>query len=276
MKTLLLLLPILAISSCNSTQTQSSDVSSGNINAAAPYLWPVSSFPKQVKISTAFSAAESTAITDMSVAWETAIANKVDFFTVSGTTSELNPNVSLDSLNDSVSGIYKLNTWPSSLSGSALAVTQIFGRRYNVGSADEYVAIAHADILMNYDFYDFRTSDPGTSGSYDMRTVVLHEMGHYLGLAHKYGTTVMTPSVGTYTKNQVPKSTDIVDISDKYHISSGSSSSSQIAAGVRKVYVPKAGDEGQEMKMLIELRADGDCRHYENGVLFERHSVSLK
>lgn len=276
MKFTLLITTLAFLASCTPTGTVTGETSSGNIkNASAPYMWPSNAFPRDLKISTAFSTDEEANIKAMSTAWETGLENKKDFFSHSAGATEVDKaNLNLNALNDSVMGVYKIQHWPMDLPSSALAVTQIFGTRYNTGDADEYVKIVHADILVNYNLYNFRT-DTYVKSTYDLQTVIVHEMGHFLGLAHQpYGTdSIMVPSIGTTTEIRAPTSMDNQDIADRYHITLSSGASSQKLLQQRKVFAPKPGDTGTEMRMLIELHTNGECIHRENGVVIQRHSV---
>src|SRR5690606_30345981 len=114
-----------------------------------------------------------------------AVLNKKIFFINSPTliADKSNTVSNLDHLLDGTFGIYKTTNWPTSLPASALAVTQLFGRRYNIGSSSEFVSIEHADVLINFHLYPFDATNSGFG--YDLRTVVLHELGHFLGLTHK-------------------------------------------------------------------------------------------
>ncbi len=274
MKSLLIfLIGLFIASSCTPTKTVESEVGSGNINVDAPYLWSSQAFPRNLKISSDFSAAEVSNIQAMSNAWETAVENKKNFFTNTERTPEVSSNnMDLDDLgDDDVNGVYKITHWPLELNSGALAVTQLFGRRYNIGDNDEYVRIEHADVLINENLYDFRTVDGAGGGTYDLRTVVLHELGHFLGLSHKYGNTVMVPSIGTGSVARTPTSVDTIDMADKYHLTLGSGSSSAAIGNTRPTYSPRDG--GQKIKIMIELRANGECVHIENGAVIQRHSV---
>lgn len=270
---LLITFGLLIASSCTPTKTVESEVGSGNINVDAPYVWSSSAFPRNLKISNDFTTAEVKNIQDMSSAWELSVANKINFFTDTERTPEVSSkSLNLDSLgDDSINGIYKITHWPRELNAGALAVTQLFGRRYNIGDSDEYVRISHADILINQNLYNFRTSDSGSSNTFDLQTVVLHEMGHFLGLNHKYGNTVMVPSIGTSSVARAPSSMDATDIADKYNITLGSGNSNAAVGSRRKTYSPR--DSGQEVKIMIELLADGECVHKENGAVIRRHPL---
>lgn len=271
MKPALLIITLLLSASCVPTP-EVKEASPGNINRDAPYKWSLSS-PLDLKISNSFTEAEKTNITSMSSAWSAAVGNKTTFFSHSESTTEKSAaDMNLDAFgDDNILGIYKITHWPASLPTSALAVTQLFGRRFNVGESNEFVRIEHADILVNDNFYDFRTDDNGASGTFDFQTVVLHEMGHFLGLQHKEGDTVMIPAIGVTTSKRAPTSIDSTDIADKYSITLGSTTQQVVAKSAKNIYFPRSGDPGQQVKILIELRADGECVHKENGAVIGRH-----
>jgi hypothetical protein len=271
MKTCYTLLLLGLLSSCVASQKEAT---SGNINADAPYYWSVNAFPRTLLVSEDFDDDEYDSIVSMGEAWEDAVENEVDFFDHGDGTDRANEvsstTLKLNSLGkDAVNGIYRITNWPSELHGSALAVTQIFGRRHNLGDPDEFVKIEHADILINEHLYNFRTSHAFVSGTFDFRTVILHEMGHFLGLPHRDGNSVMVDSIGNGTVLDLPTSGDQMDLATLYHLNT-SFSGFGIAAS-RPRYAPRPGDKGVEVQILLELRADGECVHRENGVVVKRH-----
>lgn len=262
---------------------------SGSPNADAPYIWRNKTFPKTLNISDDFSATERSNITSMAAAWSSAVNNEKTFFAFGSLVSNKSNIVSPDDLYDNEFGVYKTTSWPDDIPDSALAVTQIFGRRYNVGSADEYVAIEHADILVNYDSvkgYEFDSVDDDDLAGYDLRTVVLHEMGHFLGLGHiptytrresaysafsladYKASSVMYPSISSSEEKRVPQTRDRNDIYYKYL--GGSSAGAAVTAGTQS-YQPR--DAGLESRIILELHADGTCVHKENGTVLKRHSL---
>ncbi len=273
MRTTLFIFALFFLASCNQTETGS--VSRGNINAEAPYLW-TSSFPKQLHISSAFNAQPSdiTSIRAVGDAWTTAVENKKTFFTyTTGATEKTVGLGSTSALNDGILGVYKATTWPYPDYPDALAVTQIFAYRYNVGSSSEYVDIQEADIIMNYQNFHF--DDPAVTYDYDLRTVMLHEMGHFLGLSHKSrfsnrNDSVMYPSIYNTEVKQTPKLIDVGDIASKYSITlSGSGSPAIQGQGIK--YEPKG--PGAAVRIILELKANGDCVHYEDGAEILRHHI---
>lgn len=270
---------LLLASSCVPTKVEEKE-SSGAINSSAPYIW-TSGFPKTLSLSQDFTVDEVTAIKLMSTAWSAAVNNQRTFFNYGDPVIDKTAVMSgMDALLDSEFGIYRSSEWPSSLPGSALAVTQIFGRRYNVGKSNEFVKIEHADILINEDFYDFDTTDAGPG--FDLRTVVLHEMGHFLGLQHKSSSSnrnnsVMFPSIDPTESKRAPKSVDVSDIASKYGVTMPltAGASAMVANTPKPDYSAESGDSGQSIKILIELHSDGNCVHKENGTEFLRHPSGL-
>jgi hypothetical protein len=275
MKLFLTLAVLTIFSACKPTTTVETAASTGPIKVTAPYLWPSSAFPRNLQLSKKFSSDEKANIRSMTAQWESVVKSQIDFFIDTNETEEVSdPKVplDLDALGDDyINGIYKIDNWPKGLSPLALAVTQIFGRRFNIGQANEYVRIEHADILINTDYYAFRTDDSSSSWTYDFRTVVLHELGHFLGLGHKEGDSVMIPSISPGTTNQEPTNIDISDIADKYKITLPMTLQGKAMVAKPLDYSPGKNDSGQMVKIMIELLADGECVHKENGAVVRRH-----
>jgi hypothetical protein len=271
MKQILAIFALLSAVACN--QKVEPESSGGNINASAPYLWSNGAFPRYLEISNDFTDDEVDNIRDMADGWETAVSGQKDFFNHTRRTAEVSAsNLNLDNLgDDNVNGIYKITHWPTALRGSALAVTQIFGRRFNIGARNEYVRIEHADVLINENLYNFRTTGNTDGFNFDLQTVVLHELGHFLGLTHKTGNTVMVTSIGEGTNNRAPTSVDRADLADKYGAALPLMPGGSGIAAAKTNYVPSGA--GQQVKIMIELLTDGSCVHSENGVVVRRHSV---
>jgi predicted Zn-dependent protease len=223
-------------------------------SSLAPSKWPSNSnFPLNVKISSSFDSDQSDAIKNSANAWSASVADRIQFFDTTSTTGPVSSN-SLSSYKDSVMGVYKLDTWPSDLPAMALAVTQIYGTKINIGSSSERIEINHADVLINYDYFTFTTSN---AWGYDLETVVLHELGHFLGLYHDTSSSydsVMYPTISRYNVNQIPKNKDISALSSKYAISSASNSRSAI-----KLNNIESEDQGETEEVILqfELLADG-------------------
>jgi hypothetical protein len=288
--------PLLAllIAGCTpSTEVVEGSSSTAAINAEAPYLWGNKSFPKSIGLSNAFSSDEKISITQMGEAWTTSVSATNAFFSFSNLT---NNSYNLER-NDGVLGVYKVYDWNESLTPNdqvaPIAITQLFGRRYNTGTANEYVSIEHADILVNYDDFLFSSEQDSLNKDpieYDLRTVILHEMGHFLGLSHipvyslrpssesimsrtNYkASSVMYPSIDFTEIKRVPQTKDTTVLSSKYSISGLAAS----AIAVESPYKPNASDLGKNVKVVIELMPNGVCHHKMDGVSIGHHSIKLK
>lgn len=275
---LFLSLVIILAAGCNS---KTASVTSGSVNAEAPFIWEGSDFPKDIYYSENFvntldpTEDKVDEINEMLDVWESSMLN-YDFFTKMGPATEKTDTItSTSQLRDNKFVIYKATKWPYPEFKRALAITQIFAIRYNRGDKDEYVDIQEADIIMNYQWFEFDTG----GFDYDFRTVLLHELGHFLGLSHKpesydRDNTIMYPSITSIEIKQAPLTVDKQDMAAKYSLSYAplNSSGSSIVAP-KKVYKKKPGDQGEMTKIILELRADGECVHHVDGEISSRHQT---
>ena len=219
-----------------------------------------------------------------------AASSSLTYFKVPATTITNQDYGNLDSYkNDGVLGIYRSDTWIAGVSAQALAVTQYIGFRRNAGSSNEYVELTHADIIINYRDYNFSTNANSTI-DYDLHSVVLHELGHFIGLGHvnSFSTnSVMQPYLGIMDSQRTITSYDISSGQSLYGVSAlvaasnlsvvtgqmttASGPNPNLNPNLKKL--PKSAREKSdgEIHGLIELRADGECHHYENGTLTHRH-----
>ncbi len=169
-----------------------------------------------------------------------------------------------DYLEDGEMGIYYSSGWYRELSPSALAVTQFIGIRKNTGTPDEYLELVHGDILVNFrDFEYFTDSNPKT---FDLQTVLLHEMGHLLGLQHVYNpsiTSVMSPYLDRGEKRRDLTQFDFENILKHYPIINPQKSGISSLLNIE--------ESGKLERHIVELFADGTCKHYLNGQLIKSH-----
>jgi hypothetical protein len=264
----IVLLCILAIS-CGKEESADTFATGASSSSTG---WTSSRFPLQLKVSSAFSSAQATAISDMNDQWYQAVENKVDFFASVDATTNLE-YTNTDDYNDGVMGIYQLNTWPAELSSSALAVTQLYGIK-----SGSNITLTHADILVNEENYDF-TTDPTDYDKYDFHTVMLHEIGHFLGLGHQsYSVeSVMQPSVSKIDANRETTNADKGNISVNYGVDSSynsfatleSESTTSVTAGLSSSL--DTLEDGQVVKMLLQLLPSGECIHTIEGKVFHKH-----
>ncbi|MDA8793632.1 matrixin family metalloprotease [Bacteriovoracaceae bacterium] len=213
-KALIALLFLILLSGCAPKSEEEEEEEDDVVTASSSTSstsWRNSNLPLTLKTATAFSAAERTVAGDMMTQWDA--ADSRDYYASVSTTS----NKTYSNLNDYADGefgIYKITDWNSSLPGSALAITQIFGEV--IGSQ---IIITHADILVNYDNFSFDTSTGGAG--YDLSTVLLHEMGHFLGLGHQslsISDSIMTSAITADNEQLTLLSVDISSIQSLYNI----------------------------------------------------------
>jgi hypothetical protein len=276
----ILLIGVFSLTSCKeltkTTTTVVPSSSSPSVNPNAPSKWPTSSFPLTVKISSSFSAGEQSLIESMGTQWITAGNNELNFFDMTQTTANLN-YTNLDSFYDSEMGVYKSTTWFSSVSAFALAITQFYGYRQNAGTSSEYIQLVHSDVIVNYKNYSFTTD---LSSGYDLPSVILHELGHFLGLYHTTDysqSSVMFPSILSRTSERSTYTYDKQSIASKYSINSsvlafsGGGGNHALTAGRSPSSSALKAKVPEMIRGRMELRTDDYCYHYIEDKLVSKH-----
>lgn len=193
-----------------------------------------------------------------------------DFFKLPAAYTTNKNYAGLASFHDGEMGIYKSYNWFTNVSASALAVTQFFGIRRNAGTTSEFLELIHSDVIVNYRDYDF-SNDSTSTTDYDLPSVILHELGHFVGLSHTsdFGTpSVMLPYFGITDVQRQVTATDITNIRNNYNAGALTASKSFLIGNGLVSPSPK---EGEQVQGIIELRADGECRHYINDELVHTH-----
>lgn len=176
---------------------------------------------------------------------------------------------------DSEMGIYFSKDWYDEVSKSALAITQFFGNRRLAGTSMEYIELSHADIIINM-YYDDLVWDNKDEAGYDLPSIILHELGHFLGLPHETSssTAVMRAHLSIFTQYRDIFSADANAIRSIYPESGPLHQSIEREGGHFMVTSEKTDSdrEGEEVRGIIELHRDGQCLHYINGDLVYSHS----
>ncbi len=173
--------------------------------------WDSSQFPLTIQIDPYFEEDEYNGITEIGDVWNQAAGKSLLKFQRASDSLQY---VDLNSYRDSSLGIHFMEQWFDDLSPHALAVTQFYGQKI-VKDGTEMIKIIHADILINGEYYDF--SITSASGRYDLLSVVLHELGHFLGLKHDYSeSSVMLPVLSIEQQKRVLATNDKADLLKLY------------------------------------------------------------
>lgn len=276
----LILFTLLLVSCKQQTNgTQAASAAPNYASAQTIGKWDNLSTPLTIKMSTEFSADFTNAdlvnglnpLEQMAKVWNDSVAPTMTFFQIPfPTTTKTGDDGELSTFYDNEMGIYKSHKWYSSISSSAIAITQYYGVVKSNPTLGTYIQYTHADILVNYRDFGSKLSMTGASGfEYDLPTVILHEMGHFIGLHHED----INPSImySYYTiKQHVLKTFDSNKIQALYLNNQNYSALSAINRSANALGVP----EGTHVKGVIQLMANGKCQHYINGKLVYEHDAN--
>lgn len=240
----------------------------GGAAASSEYIfggWASNRLPLSIKVSGDFTTQEQSDLIAMTNKWESAGGR--NFVNFSGTAVA---NKDLNSMNSYLDGsieVHQVNT--AALPSSSLAVTVFNGIVMNSGTDQEYVQINDADILFNYN--DFVFNDSPSFGEYDLQSVMLHEVGHLLGINHISGTnSVMNPTITSGTQQRSLFQIDRTSITTNYGLSSTASFAMSVdSSNARETAEP----EGEFVSGYFELSADKKCTHVINGKVVHEHKM---
>lgn len=263
------------------TQASTAAGTTPNFNSASTIgKWDNLTSPLTVKMSTEFSSDFTNVnlvnglnpLEQMAKVWNDAVSPSMTLFALPfPTTTKTGDDGALSTFYDNEMGIYKSHNWYSGVSSSAIAITQYYGVVKTSPTLGTYIQYAHADILVNYRDFGSQLTMTGASGfKYDLPTVILHEMGHFVGLYHENVSPSIMYSYYTTTQHAL-KTFDTNKIQSLYL-------SNQNYTGLSAISAPSENNlgipEGTKVKGIIQLMSNGKCQHYINGKFQYEHDAS--
>lgn len=253
----------------NSTSALSTTPSSSSNTSMR---WNASRLPLRVSVASDFDLTEKDSsnhnlMQQMQSNWNDADSGRT-YFNVSSEFTTTNKEYSaLEDYLDSEIGIYRSSGWFSFIGDGVLAITSFLAE-----DRGSYREMLHGDIILNDKVFFFTNDTTDNSSAYDLPSVMIHELGHLLGLKHTTSSTtpsVMQPSLGRHDVQRSLQAYDSLAITELYDASFALTASNGALAIT-------AGDEPRYIQGYMELRADGSCRHYENGLLIDVHYTKVK
>ena len=267
---------VLLFSSCKkSTATTSQAALGANFNSCIIGKWSQQSLPLSLKLSSDFDAdllgvekiQNLNLIEQMAKTWNDTVPSKpLIKLPLTPTATAGYSNTS--GFRDGEIGIYKASNWFSNVSSNALAITQFYGVITQAPGLGTYIQLTHGDIIVNYRDYGSQLKAFNVTGpNYDLPTIILHEMGHLLGLCHEEKEkSIMAPY---YLNTQHNVQQHDFNVMQKLYEGSSNAYSIRQNSNTNAISLPP----GTEVSGMIELRADGKCLHYMNGEKTHEHQV---
>ena len=133
------------------------------------------------------------------------------------------------------------------------------------------------DIILNNNtqFSYFTDLTLAAPDEYDLSSILLHEVGHFLGLGHQSFSvdSVMQPTLSTFSVERELYDLDKSTIQSIYQNSNSSSALVLSRISSAKKERPK---EPKIVRGVIKLMPNGLCEHYEDEKLVHRHFEDIK
>ena len=263
-------------SSCKKSSATTTQPSLGaNYSSCIIGKWSQSSLPLRLKMSSAFDAdlvdiekvGGLNIMEQMAKVWNDTVPSK-PLVQLPFAPSASAGYSTTSQFRDGEIGIYKSANWFSNVSSNALAITQFYGVITQSPGLGTYIQLTHGDIIVNYRDYGSQLKMVDAYGpSYDLPTIILHEMGHLLGLCHEEKEPSIMAPYYLRTQHKVQS----YDFNVMHRLYDGSSNAYSIPqnTNTNALSMPP----GTEVSGMIELRADGKCLHYMNGEKTYEHVV---
>ncbi len=276
-KVIFTLIGLIFLFSCKEQVKETTTNSTPNLNSSCNIArWPNDKLPINLKMAPSFQPdfGASTLvdslnpIEQMAKKWNDSVT-ALSFFNLP---MPLTSNEGYDNLNsfyDGEMGVYKSSTWFNDVRSSVLAITLFYGRLRSHATLGNYIELSEADIIVNDKNYngDFEVEPinfliDGES-KWNLHTIILHEMGHFLGLCHdNLNSSIMRPY---YSKTRKELFTfDQTKIRDLYINNVNTLGNS---VNTNAISMP----DGTFVKGVIELDRTGKCKHYINNKLVYEH-----
>lgn len=203
-------------------------------------------------------------VSNISQQWDDSVS-KVDFFTAApNMVSNLdysNLESYWDPSHQTKIGIYVHYDWFTEIPSQAVAITQFYAV-LDTFQGKPYYRLLHADIIFNARNHSFSMIASDTH-RYHFPTVLMHEMGHLLGLDHNFdysSGSVMIPSFSSMYYQHQLSDVDQKKIKKKYGFFN--------TAGANAIRFSRNNNfslRGKKIKRFISyLYSDGTCDHKEH------------
>jgi hypothetical protein len=183
-------------------------------------------------------------LNDVFSEWNSTVSDFVFYSTPEMARTNIDSNNLSDYRNDPSFGIYHVTNWPRELGASTIAVTANYYNSKGIfKDGINYYQLVHSDILIN--FFDHSFSSVGEANRFDLPSILVHELGHMIGMRHapyEYPDSVMR---STATVNDIFRNLTSYDI--------------ETARNFYEIEIPQdiIVSDGSEQLIIHRLLADG-------------------
>jgi hypothetical protein len=282
-QTIIIFITTFLLASCNngefnggeSLSNSNNKTNTSSVNAISK--WPTSALGSNginLKISDRileFYSDDKTQLNEIYAQWNNSVSGQKLLVDTPQSIPNFEPSDLEDYGTDNTFGIYVSDSWFPDQDNFALAITQYFGIR----NIDGDLELVHGDIILNNNsqFSYFTDLTLAAPDEYDLSSILLHEVGHFLGLGHQsfVAESVMQPTLSTFSVERTLYDLDRSSIQSIYEPSSSTTSLIASKVSSAKHEAPK----NKIIRGVIKLMPDGLCQHYENDELVHQHFEEL-